>query len=86
LQKLKLNGIFCLMMPTLGSYRDDRDDEGWYEDFNVPPQLQWNLFRSTWEKHLQSEGNVELFSNDIPMKFGALKPDNFYFGRKISNK
>lgn len=78
---LSVNGEFLLMIPTLGFYRTDRDDEGWYEDFNVPPQQQWNYKRSTWEKFFHKE-KLELYDIDMSIKYGAQKTGNFYFGKK----
>lgn len=79
---LKKEAVFLLMIPTLGAYRTDRNDEGWYEDFNTPPQLQWNYFRETWEAWFKEAG-LELFPVDDAREFGALQPANFYFGKKI---
>ena len=45
---LRKGGLFAMMMPTIDSYRKDRLDEGWYEDLNEPPQMQWNYKRETW--------------------------------------
>lgn len=76
---LKPGGLFLLMIPTLGYYRQDRDDEGWYQDFNDPPQLQWNFKRSSWEEKFNNVG-LRLFDMRISEKYGALNSGNFYFG------
>lgn len=83
---LKSNGLFFIMIPTLGVQRADRDDEGWYEEFridkfNMPLQLQWNLKRNTWESYFYETG-LTLCPHSIAQSFGALKPGNFYFGCK----
>jgi len=67
------------MIPTLGVYRVDRQDEGWYEDLTGQPQ--WNLNRETWESYF-SEYGLMLWETDSSQQFGALKPGVFYFGRK----
>jgi SAM-dependent methyltransferase len=76
---LKPGGLFLLMIPTLGFYRKDRDDEGWYPDFNDPPQLQWNLKRSSWEEKFSTVG-LSLSDMNISEKYGAHNTGNFYFG------
>lgn len=73
-------GKFALMMPTIGSYRNDRTDEGWYEDQNEPPQLQWNYKRKTWEDLFRKAG-LTLDEENYAKKYGAINPGNFYFGR-----
>jgi ubiquinone/menaquinone biosynthesis C-methylase UbiE len=78
---LAQGGTFAMMMPTLGSYRKDRFDEGWYEDLNDPPQLQWNYNRGNWERFFRDAG-LELFPVELSENYGALNPGNFYFGSK----
>ena len=73
------SGIILTMQPTLGVYRTDRKDEGWYEETDNAKQMQWNLTRSTWEQYFTGVG-IELFDIQFSKKFGALKPGNFYFG------
>lgn len=83
---LKYGGCFLCMLPTLGIYRDDRADEGWYEDLSpnlrIPNQLQWNYSRVTWESYFNKAG-LALEHMDQPKRFRAEKPGVFYFGRKI---
>ena len=74
-------GVFAMMMPTVGSYRKDRLDEGWYEDLNEPPQMQWNYRREKWERFFQDAG-LELLPVELPVQYGARNPGNFYFGTK----
>ena len=82
---LKRNGIFLMMLPTLGIDRTDRNDEGWYEEREVNGQsirqMQWNLYRHTWEKVFVQQG-LKFFNYDLPAQFGANKPGVFYFGHK----
>jgi len=78
---LRPGGLFLLMIPTLGVYRSDRDDEGWYEDLSGQPQ--WNFWRQTWESFFMEAGLV-LDETAKAEQFGALKPGVFYFGRKLS--
>lgn len=78
---LRKDGLFAMMMPTIGSYRKDRLDEGWYEDLNKPPQMQWNYKRVTWEDFFVGVG-LKLEPVDLPVNYGAINPGNFYFGRK----
>lgn len=78
---LQPNGLFLIMVPTLGAYRTDRNDEGWYEDFTGQPQ--WNLTRDTWESYFNAAG-LSLWPVDRSRENGALKPGNFYFGRRAS--
>jgi len=82
---LKKNGIFLLMMPTLGIDRTDRTDEGWYEEREIDGQpilqKQWNFKRVTWESLLKKAG-LMLWDFDLPRKFGAIKPGVFFFGVK----
>jgi SAM-dependent methyltransferase len=81
---LKGNGIFLMMMPTLGIDRNDRSDEGWYEERKVDGcpirQMQWNLRRETWESYF--EGHLELFDMQLATSFGAIKSGVFFFGYK----
>ena len=72
-------GRFLVMVPTLGVYRTDRNDEGWYEDLTGQPQ--WNLLRTTWEEYFLNTG-LSLHPVDESVKYGALKPGVFYFGYK----
>lgn len=78
---LKPGGNFALMMPTIPYYRQDRTDEGYYEDLNDPPQLQWNWRRERWESIFGQHGLKLLPTEDVS-QFGAIKPGNFYFGIK----
>jgi SAM-dependent methyltransferase len=78
-------GLFYCMMPTLGIDRTDRDDEGWYEERQVPgspiQQMQWNLHRPTWEQYFLGCG-LNLFPLNEAVAFGAKKPGVFFFGEK----
>ncbi|MBI2953571.1 MAG: methyltransferase domain-containing protein [Chloroflexi bacterium] len=74
---LQPQGLFLMMIPTLGVYRVDRDDEGWYEDLTGQPQ--WNLKRETWEAHFRRNG-LRLWDSARAKESGALKPGVFYFG------
>jgi SAM-dependent methyltransferase len=74
---LQPGGRFFIMVPSLGYYREDRDDEGWYDDLTGQPQ--WNLTRPTWESYF-SAAKLELGPPDAPRECGALKPQNFFFG------
>jgi len=74
-------GAFAMMMPTVGAYRKDRLDEGWYEDLNDPPQMQWNYKREKWEGFFQDAG-LELLPIELSVQYGAMNPGNFYFGIK----
>jgi len=76
---LKPGGLFLTMVPSLDSYRNDRFDEGWYEDLDSNKQLQWNFRRKTWEA-MFLEAGLRLFSCDDSKKYGALKPGVFFFG------
>lgn len=75
------HGRFALMMPTLGYYRTDRTDEGWYEDKNDPPQMQWHYPRDKWEKLFGASGLI-LEPTELASDFGAINAGNFYFGSK----
>lgn len=80
---LKKGGRFALMMPTIGYYNDERSDEGWYEDMNKPPQMQWNYTRESWERIFKEAGLIlEPMKNAA--QHGAIKTGNFYFGSKSS--
>jgi SAM-dependent methyltransferase len=83
---LKNDAIFLIMVPTLGIDRTDRTDEGWYEEREIEDQpirqMQWNLYRDTWEKIFEQQG-LKLFDYDLPVRFGAKKPGVFYFGCKL---
>jgi len=77
---LKQTGHFFTMMPTLEAYWDnERTDEGWYPD--KTGQLQWNLPRSHWESHFRANG-LQLWSGEIVSRYGARKPDVFFFGTR----
>lgn len=76
---LRPGGRFYFMIPTLGVYRTDRDDEGWYEDLTGQPQ--WNLHRATWEMMLAGAGLV-LDPDQTALDAGALRPGVFYIGTK----
>ena len=78
---LKPNGKIAMLMPTIPYYRSDRYDEGYYEDLNIPPQMQWNFERVKWEVMFEKAG-IELYSINFSEKYGAIKPGNFYFGVK----
>jgi SAM-dependent methyltransferase len=82
---LRKKGVFLCMIPSLGIDRDDRSDEGWYEERLVNDgqvqQMQWNLFRDTWTAYFNNCGLI-LFDDTFSQKFGALKPGVFFFGRK----
>ena len=83
---LKPDGWVIALLPTLGVYRTDRDDEGWYEDVAVEghdeKQMQWNWVRSTWEMVFNDAG-FKLEPDAFASKCGALKPGVFFFGRKV---
>jgi SAM-dependent methyltransferase len=79
---LEISGIFIFMIPTLGYYRVDREDEGWYEDLDINKQLQWNRYRKHWEEFFGGN-NLKLMDVNESIKFGAIKPGNFYFGKKV---
>ena len=51
---LKPGGCYFTMIPTLGVYRTDRQDEGWYDDLTGQPQ--WNLTRQHWQEHFHAAG------------------------------
>ncbi len=74
------------MIPALGIHRTDRDDEGWYEDTDVPGsetrQLQWNLRRPTWVRMFEQAG-IYLFEDSLARSCGARKPGVFFFGLKV---
>jgi SAM-dependent methyltransferase len=78
---LEEGGLFLVMVPTLGVYREDRADEGWYPDFTGQPQ--WNWTRSTWERHF-AEYSLDLWETESAVAYGAQKPGVFYFGNKGS--
>lgn len=79
-------GRVLAMIPALGIHRVDRDDEGWYEDTEVPGsevrQLQWNLRRETWARMFEEAG-VHLFADSLARLCGARKPGVFFFGLKL---
>lgn len=72
-------GRFLIMLPTLGAYRSDRDDEGWYEDLTGQPQ--WNLSRATWESYFLT-ANLDLWRPIAALDHGARQPDVYFFGDK----
>ena len=78
-------GWVFAMLPTLGVYRTDLHDEGWYEDMEVEgyeeQQWQWNLKRPTWEKMFE-RADIHLIANMLPQRCGAIKPGVFFFGIK----
>ena len=78
---MKKNSCFAALIPTIGSYRQDRLDEGWYEDLNDPPQMQWNFNRQKWERFFVSAGLTLIPSKQVE-KYGANNSGNFYFGFK----
>ncbi len=80
---LKPSGIFLTMIPALGHYRDDRTDEGWYEDKTGQPQ--WNFLRQTWEGFFKKY-KLSLLYLDTAKKYGAINPGCFFFGRKNENE
>lgn len=82
---LKNGALFLFMIPTLGFYRDDRCDEGWYEDLDVNRQLQWNRFRETWEAYFRNSQLI-LYPDRVASSCGAIKPQCFYFGHKEVSK
>ena len=79
-------GWVFAMVPALGIHRNDRTDEGWYEDTEVLGckcrQLQWNLRRTTWATMFQRAG-IELIEDSLAHRCGALKPGVFFFGIRI---
>ena len=81
-------GLLFAMIPTLGIHRTDRDDEGWYEDTEVPGtdarQQQWNLKRPTWARYFEEAG-VYLFDDTLASSCGAHKPGVFFFGIKAAS-
>lgn len=82
---LKPDGLVLTMQPTLGVYRDDRDDEGWYQETHEAGQMQWNWKRETWEKAFRDAG-ISLFADDLAKRNGAMKPGNFYFGQNYQGE
>lgn len=76
---LRSGSLFLIMLPTLGAYRTDRNDEAWYDDLTGQPQ--WNFTRYTWESYFVAAG-LALWPSDVAARNGALKPKNFYFGTK----
>ena len=78
---LSVGGVFACMMPTIPYYRDDIHDEGWYEDLNDPPQLQWNYERERWISYFE-KSDLNLLSMNDTLQYGAMKPGNLYFGTK----
>lgn len=78
---LRPGGVILTMQPTLGVYRHDREDEGWYEETHSAKQLQWNYKRATWE-NIFRDANIALLNDSFAGHCGALKPGNFYFGIK----
>lgn len=78
---LKSDSLFLCMIPSLDYYRNDRTDEGWYEDLDINRQFQWNYLRKTWEQMFKEAG-LKYFYVDESKKYGALKPSVFFFGKK----
>lgn len=78
---LKQNGLFFILLPSLEYYRNDRLAEGWYHDLDGNAQLQWNFTRKTWEGILE-DAQLHLDEMNSCIKYGALKPGVFFFGRK----
>lgn len=82
-----LGWVFA-MIPALGIHRNDRNDEGWYEDVEVAGcperQLQWNFRRPTWVEMFERVG-IYFFADSLAQSCGALKPGVFFFGLKLSN-
>lgn len=78
-------GWILAMIPALGEHRTDRDDEGWYEDTPVAGsdrlQLQWNLYRRTWEKMFNDHG-AWLASDRLAGECGAIKTGVFFFATR----
>ena len=80
-------GWVFAMIPTLGVHRTDRDDEGWYEDTEVPGHehrpMQWNLRRETWAAMFEDAG-IRLVEGSLAAESGAHKAGVFFFGVKVS--
>ncbi len=76
---LATGGRFLIMLPTLGAYRSDRSDEGWYDDLTGQPQ--WNLTRATWESYFES-AQLRLWPTSAALDHGARQPDVYFFGEK----
>lgn len=74
---LKPGGYFIIMLPTLGAYRSDRADEGWYEDLTGQPQ--WNLTRDTWNL-MFAEADLALDAPDTATVYGAKQPHAYFIG------
>ena len=74
---LKPGGIFLVMLPSLGIYRTDRADEGWYPDLTGQPQ--WNFTRASWDRHFAQAG-LGLWETQAAGRFGAMKPGVFFLG------
>jgi SAM-dependent methyltransferase len=72
-------GWFLIMLPTLGAYRTDRSDEGWYEDLTGQPQ--WNLTRASWEGHFAA-AQLKLWHASSALDHGARQPAVYFFGEK----
>lgn len=72
-------GRFLIMLPTLGAYRSDREDEGWYEDLTGQPQ--WNLSRATWESYFAA-AKLDLWRPIAAVDHGARQPEVYFFGDK----
>jgi len=76
---LKNNMFIACMQPTLGVQRPDINGEGWYKETDKAGQMQWNLYRKTWEMFFYKAGFF-LFFDTLALIHGAKKPGNFYFG------
>jgi len=74
-------GFFFILLPSLDHYREDRTDEGWYEDTESICQPQWNFLRSTWEEMFTKTG-LHLFDMDISRQHGANNPGVFFWGQQ----
>ncbi|MBI2889503.1 MAG: class I SAM-dependent methyltransferase [Nitrospirae bacterium] len=78
---LRPGGRFFLLLPSLGAYRHDRLDEGWYTDLDPNGQPQWNLFRRTWEDMFEKSA-LRLYPSDWSRRHGALNPEVFFWGER----
>lgn len=82
---LKTGGLFFILLPSLDYYRNDRVDEGWYQDLDSCSQFQWNYLRETWER-MFAKANLNLLNIKESIKYGALKPGVFFFGQKKTER
>jgi len=86
---LKRGGWVFALLPTLGVYRTDTDQEGYYADLpsggpDGAQQQQWNLTRASWAD-LFAGAKIMLFDPGLARACGANKPDVFYFGVRIND-